>query len=369
MDDLGVQERAILALIAANPFAGEQEIASALGIARSTVTAHIVQLTNQGYVPGRGHALPAANRVACIGGAVLDRKYHATKQLVFGTSNPVDGHRTFGGVARNVADNLVRLGLDVGFVSIVGDDETGRSLVRHLRDLGADVSQVITTAERPTAEYAAILDPENNLVLGVADMAIFDLLAPSYLDRLWPHLATATWVFIDCNLPAATIEALISRKPGAQFKLAVDAVSSPKAARLPRDLTGIDLLFCNHEEANAILGTGGPEHDLKLEDAAAALHAAGAHQVIVTMGAGGFAIAGESGVAAMRPVPARPVDVTGAGDAMIAGTLYKLLSGEPVHLAARTGALLASLTTESESSVHPELSPRFLSAARNRVPA
>ena len=148
----------MLELITANPFAGQQEIASALGLARSTVAAHVVQLVNKGYILGRGYVLPAAKRLVCIGGAVLDRKYHARKPLIFETSNPVDGYRSFGGVARNVAENLARLEVAVSFISIVGDDDTGRSILRHLRDLGADVSQVITTTERPTAEYAAILD-------------------------------------------------------------------------------------------------------------------------------------------------------------------------------------------------------------------
>lgn len=369
MDDLGAQEQAVLDLITANPFAGQQDIATALGIARSTVAAHIVQLVNKGYILGRGYVLPASKRMICIGGAVLDRKYHARKDLIFGTSNPVDGHRSFGGVARNVAENLVRLGVDISFVSIVGDDETGRSLVRHLRDLGADVSQVITTTERPTAEYAAILDLNNDLVLGIADMEIFDLFSPSYLDRFWPHLASANWVFIDCNLPAATMAALMSRKQGARFKLAVDTVSSPKSARLPKDLSGIDLLFTNHDEANTMLGITDADKRLKPKEAAAALRAAGASEVIVTMGAHGFAVATEGGVATMRSVPARAVDITGAGDAMIAGTMYKVLSGDPVLDAARTGALLATLTTESESSVHPDLSPRFLTAGMYRIPA
>ncbi|RJG43072.1 MULTISPECIES: carbohydrate kinase [unclassified Mesorhizobium] len=369
MDDLGAQEQAVLELIAANPFAGQQDIATALGLARSTVAAHIVQLVNKGYILGRGYVLPASKRMICIGGAVLDRKYHAKKELIFETSNPVDGYRSFGGVARNVAENLVRLGVDISFVSIVGDDETGRSLVRHLRDLGADVSQVITTTERPTAEYAAILDPKNDLALGIADMEIFDLFSPSYLDRFWPHLAAATWVFIDCNLPAATIESLIARKQGARFKLAVDTVSSPKSAKLPKDLSGIDLLFTNHDEANTILGITEPEKRLKPKDAAAALRAAGAGEVIVTMGAHGYAVATEEGVVTMRSVPARPVDITGAGDAMIAGTMYRVLSGDPTQNAARTGALLATLTTESESSVHPDLSARFLAAGMYRIPA
>ena len=44
--------------------------------------------------------------IICIGGAVLDRKYKAKAELAPGTSNPVSGFRSFGGVARNVTENL-----------------------------------------------------------------------------------------------------------------------------------------------------------------------------------------------------------------------------------------------------------------------
>src|SRR5690606_9184134 len=115
------------------------------------------------------------------------------------------------------------------------------------------VSQVVTTGERPTAEYAAILDPDGDLVLGIADMNIFDLLLPVHIERVWPYLAAASWVFCDCNLPAETLAALIAKRRSARFKLAIDAVSTPKAARLPKDLSGIDLLFMNMDEANAVL--------------------------------------------------------------------------------------------------------------------
>jgi pseudouridine kinase len=280
----------------------------------------------------------------------------------------VNSHRSFGGVARNVAENLARLGVDIGFVSIVGDDETGRALMRHLSDLGADVSQIVTTTERPTAEYAAILGVENELVLGIADMEVFDLFSPAHLDRLWPHLASAAWVFLDCNMPAATIEALLARKDGARFKLAVDTVSTPKAARLPKDLSGVDLLFTNFDEANTLLGLSGDAR-LQPSHAAEALRASGVGEVIVTMGAQGYAVSTAAGTQIMQPVLAHPVDVTGAGDAMIAGTLYRVLAGEPLPTAARTGALLASLTTESEASVRPDLSARFLQAGMHRLPA
>jgi len=309
-----------------------------------------------------------AGRMICVGGAVLDRKYHARAELIPETSNPVDGHRSFGGVARNVAENLARLGVDLGFVSVVGDDEAGHALLRHLSELGADTALSTMAAERPTAEYVAILDPRGDLALGLADMAIFDLLTPARLEGAWPALDAADWVFMDCNLPAETIAAIIARrKAGAGFRLAVDTVSSPKARKLPRDLGGIDLLFTNQDEAHAVLGIAEPAGRLSPADAAAALREAGARGVIVTRGPEGYAVASADGLVQMPAVPARPLDITGAGDAMIAGTLYRMLAGDTVRQASRTGALLATLTTESEASVHPELSPRLLAANQHRI--
>lgn len=308
------------------------------------------------------------DRIACLGGAVLDRKYHARKPLIAATSNPARGSRSFGGVARNVAENLARLGTDIRFVSVIGDDEGGRALLHHLRGLGIDVDAVEIAPGLATAEYVAVLGPDNDLALGIADMDVFETFGIEALDRAWPTLAGCEWVFMDCNLPAETIAALMARKRDACFRLAVDTVSSPKALRLPDTLAAIDLLFTNVDEANALLGVG-PGARLDAREAAISLRGRGADSVIVTMGARGATIATAAGASLSTSVPAQPVDITGAGDAMIAGTLFGLLCGAPLDEAARTGALAAALTVESLFSVRPDLSPTLLAAmsARSRT--
>lgn len=365
--DLAPQEAAVLDIIKANPFAGQQEIATQLGLARSTVAAHIVQLMQKGHILGRGYVMPSETRAVVIGGAVLDRKYKARQKVVLETSNPVESSRSMGGVARNVAENLALLGTPTTFVSIVGDDEGGRSLLRYMRERGIDVSQVAVSDERPTAEYAAILDPEGELVIGIADMGIFDLFAAHHIERIWPHLASASVVFADCNLAAETLAALIAKRRDGRFRLAIDAVSTPKAVRLPEDLTGIDLIFMNLDEANAVLRREGPDLIVDAGEAALALQAAGVREAVVTIGARGIAVAGLAGLKHFPAVKASPVDMTGAGDAMIAGTLNRLIAGDDLYRAARTGALLGTLTTESSASVHTELSARFLEANMHRL--
>jgi len=67
------------------------------------------------------------------------------------------------------------------------------------------------------------------------------------------------------------------------------------------------------------------------------------------------------------PVPrATPVDVTGAGDALIAGTLFGLLNGEPLAEAVGTGTLVALLTIQSPATVSRALDVAAVNALRAR---
>ncbi|TWG94821.1 pseudouridine kinase [Mesorhizobium sp. J18] len=361
--DLGPQEKAVLDVITANPFIGQAEIASALGLARSTVAAHIVSLGRKGYILGRGYVLPRAKKVICIGGAVVDRKYHAVQPIRPETSNPVTGRRSFGGVARNVCENLARLGVETGMVSLLGEDDAGRALAAHLRNLGIDTAGISWRHGAATAEYVAVLDTDSSLVVGLADMGIFDSLDTRVLESAWPNIAAANWVFCDCNPTSDFLHHLTARRHSARFRLAIDAVSSPKVQRLPERLEGIDLLFLNMDEAVAYLGI----RNLSPEDAALALLERGAGEVVLTLGSRGALAAGDDGVILCEAVPCEPVDVTGAGDALIAGTLFSLLSGDSLTGAVRTGCLLAALTTESEASVHQELSAEFLARSMGRI--
>ncbi len=276
----------------------------------------------------------------------------------------MNGFRSHGGVARNVAENLARLGADVGFVSIVGDDENGRSLLAHLGALGVDVAHVVTTDQASTAEYIAVLDPRNDLALGLADMDIFDLLLPARLEQAWPAISKADWVFADCNLPQETLGALIERGRHSSWP------STRSRRRRRKSCAGIlPASTCSSSTMTRPMRFWVSRRPIasRSSETAAALLDAGAKAVILTGGGSGYVVASADGIETMSPVPAQPIDITGAGDAMIAGTLYRLLAGEPVRQASRTGALLATLTTESAFSVRPDLSPTLLTNAMPRI--
>lgn len=357
MKILTPQERLIFEKISTDPFVEQHDLATSLGLGRSTVANHIAQLVQKGWLLGRAYQIAERNRIVCFGGAVMDRKYHASKTIQAGTSNPTSSVRTFGGVARNVAENLARLEASTVMISAVGDDESGRQLLRHLQLLGVDVSHVSMNAGVNTAEYAALLEPDNSLAFGIADMGIFESLTIEKLNSDWPLLMSAAWVFADCNLPLETIRELINRSVTSRFKLAIDAVSAHKVLRLPADMSGVDTLFLNITEAISYLRAPSdtpPEHLIE------ELLARGVNSVVMSLAEDGLWIADHQGIRHKKAIPAKVVDVTGAGDSLVSGTLYSLLNGASIDAAVGIGCYLAKLTVETDGSVRHDLTPALL---------
>lgn len=308
-------------------------------------------------------------QVVCIGGACIDRKYHVLSEPQPGTSNPSHARRSFGGVARNVAENLARLNVHAALFSVVGNDENGVALLDHAQRAGIDVSLMMCDSNVVTAEYGAVLSPAGDLVIGVADMEAIDALRPQDIEKHWAVISSSAWIFVDCNLAGDVLAWCIAHARSSNVKLAVDAVSEPKVSRLPDDLSGVDLLILNEKEAAAYLYEDIDAFRKRTPvERAQAVRACGAAAVILTRGVAGLVAAAEA-CAELPALRAACVDETGAGDALAAATLYRLLKGDGFIDAARVGSLSAGLTVESPVSVRPDLTPAMLQAQMHRLEA
>ena len=85
-------------------------------------------------------------RVVLIGGANVDIKGRARGPYVAGTSNPGEVTVSAGGVGRNIAENLARLGISVALVTALGDDANGLLLRQACEAAGIDLSMAIKAA-------------------------------------------------------------------------------------------------------------------------------------------------------------------------------------------------------------------------------
>lgn len=306
--------------------------------------------------------LTDAEPVVVVGGMNLDTLARISGETVRGSSNPGRTVTAPGGVGRNVAENLARLGTPVRMVGAVGHDHAGDLLLDGLTRLGVDTTGIRRRSEVATGTYTAVLHRDGSLDLGVADMAATDSIVPADLpDDL---LTDACGLVLDGNLAAGTIARCLDLASRSGTPVALDPVGVAKAARLG-SLVGVHTFTPNAAELAAWAGT---------EDQDAAIARAHDHGVRVLWlraGAAGSTLhrLGRDPVHVALP-PAPVVDVTGAGDAMLAAYVHRLRQGADVVEAAWFASAAAWLTVGSPSAVHPDLTETLvaetLEELRNR---
>jgi pseudouridine kinase len=287
--------------------------------------------------------------VVVIGGANVDLKARSHAPVVAGTSNPGTAGLSAGGVGRNIAENLARLGTPTMLVTAIGIDALGEDLLVGTAAAGVDVSPVIRRGT--TGTYTAVLDEAGELAVAVADMAAVESLSPADISAARALIAAADLVVLDGNLLPQTVTAALDVAEAAGVRAVIDHVSVPKAARLsPAIRRPVFLLTPNADELAAL--TGLAESDRAVET----LHGYGARLVWLRLGPAGSLLSTPDGAVTLAPVAGEVVDVTGAGDAMLAAFCHFLLAGAAPAEAARLGHAAAALTVASGHTVRPDLS-------------
>lgn len=291
--------------------------------------------------------------IIVIGGANVDIKGRAQSLVLPGTSNPGQVTISPGGVGRNVAENLARLDVDVALVSMVGDDANGQLVRAATAKCGVDVS-MIGTGSAPTGTYLAVLDGSGEMITAVNDMRVIDDLSPGFLAQYEGKLAAADLLVADCNLPVSSLAWLASLSARAGRRLLIDPISIPKSRKLLalRLEAPLFALMANRLQIESLTGQS------ELEAAAKQLHRMGFENVVIHLGREGVMVSEGSGPPAKLPtLPVEGIaDVTGAGDAAVAGLALGLLMGLTLLDAARLGQAAAALNLQSLNSVAEDVS-------------
>lgn len=341
-------------LIRSNPFISQQDLATQLGLSRSAVANYIATLVRERRILGRAYVLPDHRPILCIGAANLDRKLRTLGPLALGTSNPAHQAESFGGVARNIAENLVRLGAPAALITAVGSDASGRSLLAHADEAGIDTRGALRIDGAASGTYTAVLDHDGEMRVALADMAINDALTPDFFASREQQRAGAALIVADLNLPHDAVAALLDGARSDNVPMVVVAVSEPKIERLPQALAGLRLLILNEGELAARVGRK-LLNNADIARACDQLRKDGVQDVIVTRGAAGVSFTIPGGLSTLPPPRVNIVDVTGAGDAFAAAVVWSLYEGETdLARACRRGLELSAMTIACEQTVCPQ---------------
>lgn len=279
----------------------------------------------------------------CLGAVHTDIKAHSLIRPSKGESVPVKITTCPGGVACNIAVNLAHCGGQVALASLVGCDQEGHALIEALRLKNINTQNILISKLYPTAKYYALLTPEGELFVAMADMNIYEELKPELINPLIAECSHISDWIIDANILGPTIK-IVAQNIKKHQRLWGVGVSAHKTKNLRQGFGAYHGLIINQEELRALTGIAG-----ELE-AIQALKAQGCFYVVVTLGALGVYYADDKNIRFQEPRRAQVLDVTGAGDAFSAGVIFSLAHGQDFEEALEKGFSLAAKAMNSRNS-------------------
>lgn len=320
--------------------------------------------------------------VVVIGGINIDFIAKGkTKTLRFGETNPGSLFQSFGGVGRNLADSLSRLGQRPLLISATGADPSSEAVFKHCKHM--NMRGVARLKQQSTATYCSVMAESGEMILGLGDMDIHQQITEEYVSQFEKQLSWATLVCLDGNIPIPTINYICSFAMKHNLNVWFEPTDSDKARKpfLSDAWKSLSYTSPNLVELCAInktLGFPTPEVLPSALDEVLAIAVALSrpllehiHCLIVTLGANGILVCGEhdGGSVNLQPrkqkrrrklcalhypaltvLPEETANVSGAGDSLAGALIAGVLQQRDADSCVRMGLLAAR---QSLVSPHP----------------
>ncbi|KAM8892240.1 uncharacterized protein AB9W97_012353 isoform 2-T2 [Spinachia spinachia] len=330
---------------------------------------------------------PPDPEIVVIGGINVDFIAKGkTKELLFGRTNAGSVCQSFGGVGRNIADSLSRLGRSPLFISATGADSHSQAVLKYCKHM--DTSGVLRIAEQNTATYCAVINESGELSLGLGDMEVHQQITEQYVSQFEKQLLSATLVCLDGNIPVPTIDYVCSITGRHNINVWYEPTDSDKASKPFLSDAWKSLSYSSPNMAelctmNKTLGFPTPdvlpnslEEMLSVAVALSRPLLEHVHCLVVTLGAGGVLVCGERDAGSVNLQPRKQkrkrqlcavhypaltvtaeetMNVSGAGDSLAGALMAGILQQRDTDSCVRMGLLAARLSLASSHPISPTL--------------
>ncbi|XP_077373399.1 uncharacterized protein LOC144016319 isoform X3 [Festucalex cinctus] len=325
--------------------------------------------------------------VVVIGGINVDFIAKGkTTTLQFGQTNPGSVCQSYGGVGRNIADCLSRLGHRPVFISATGADSHSDAVFSYCKHM--DVSGVTKLEGHSTATYCAVITENGELGLGLGDMDIHQQITEKYVSQFEKQLLSSILVCLDGNIPASTIRYVLSIAKQHNINVWYEPTDSEKARKPFVSDAWKSLSYASPNLAelctmSKTLGLQTPdvlpnslEQVLSLAVALSRPILEHLHCLVVTLGENGVLVCGEhhAGNVNLKPRKQRKtrklcaahypalnvaahetMNVSGAGDSLAGALMAGILQGRDTDACVRMGLLAARMSLASPHPIAPVL--------------
>lgn len=347
------REKELLQILRENPMISQNDLADMLSITRSSIGVHISNLIRKGYIKGKGYILDEQPYCTVVGGANMDIQCFPKEGLVYHDSNPGNMKQSLGGVGRNIAENMIKLGIRTKLITVLGDDLYSKAIIDGAKDVGIEIEDSLILEKTNGSTYFSVLNTDGDLEIAIASMDIYDQMDENFIKKKEKTLVNSRVIILDTNIPKDVIEYIVKNTKNAIFFL--DTVSTSKAIKISGLLNYFHTIKPNKIEAEKLSGIK-IENNNDLDKAAQWFLNQGIKRVFITLGPQGvyYNDGIDKGIIDGKKV--KVINTTGAGDAFVAGLVYGHLNElniKDTAIFAQSASILALI---HENTINPNMS-------------
>ncbi len=341
------REQEILNILKQEPTISQNDIASRLGITRSSVAVHITNLLKKGYLLGKGYIVQDEPYVLVIGGSNVDIQGFPKEKLIHKDSNIGTVKVSLGGVGRNIAENCARLGIPTRLMSVIGDDPYGQKILKEAQAIGLNMQDTLVLSGEVTSTYLSILDETHDMALAINHMDSIEKLTVDHIRAKRSIIEHAQLVVLDTNLSQDVLDHLLTQYPKTKFF--VDTVSTKKALKIKEHLKNIHTLKPNRMEAEVLTNS---HAETPLLELGAKLKC---KRSFISLGSQGVQVFDAKSHHHFPTKAIEVINATGAGDAFMAGLVYAYLKGYDIKETCTVAMAASRLALSHPDTINPNL--------------
>lgn len=291
-------------------------------------------------------------KILVIGGTNIDIYSKSNNELLLEDSNIGSINFSIGGVAKNIAENLIMLKEDVNLLTVLGSDYFFNEVTNHFNNL--KLPTIIKKSKHKTPTYLAVFKENKDFLVGINDMEALNDLNVEFISKI--NLNDYDLIVIDANLKEDVIKYVTenTKKP-----IYAEAISSNKVMKFRKYLKKVFALKCNVLEARALI----MKDDLTIIELCKEINKLGVKEVYLTHGDKGSYLYKDNELLYKEALKTVVVNTSGAGDGFYAGVIYAKSNNKEELL---YGNSLASIILMSEKANNEKLTKKLLESMVKR---
>ncbi len=249
------------------------------------------------------------------------------------------------GGAGNVVNNILGLGGQVSFCSVIGDDTAGEWIRERVESKGMDLTGLIIEDHRPTTKKTRIVAHQQQVVRfdHEARGALLSKTHRQVIDYVLGELPRVDCLAISDYSKGVITKRLLQKILPAALERGIPVVVDPKVNHFNL-YKNVTLVTPNNLEASQASGIEIQDEPSLLKAGETILKKLSCNAVLITRGEHGMSLFEKGGTVTHIPTEAKEVfDVTGAGDTVLSTLSLALSVGSSLPDAARLANCAAGI--------------------------